>query len=417
MSKDQKRSNGEGTVYARKNKPGHFSLAFYVNGERKYRSFISTKRGSDAQRRDAEKRLASLIKSAGEDRFVDYSKITLTEWRQEWLTKKECVAAHRLRCEQLLARVEKHIGREKLQKINKAMITSTLAKIQAEGWDQVYKLADGSTKTVHREISETGMRNIRVALRDCLATAFAEEVIPANPFDRISAKRGRKKAKAKDGSKTAKVKALSAEQLGDLLAGIKAVRNGSWYPLTLMGAASGARLGELLALRWQDLNTETGLLTIARVVTRGPEIEERTKTTSEGEGRELYLPADVVDYFKALRIERAELILKGGLKVADSDLMFPRDVFEPGEPWDPTLCSGAFIKLAKQVGFPGFSFHGLRHTAATLLLTDRTAVHLVSARLGHSQASTTQNIYAHAIKQAEQQVAGLAGSYLKVPKK
>ena len=68
--------------------------------------------------------------------------------------------------------------------------------------------------------------------------------------------------------------------------------------------------------------------------------------------------------------------------------------------------------MAKRAGFPGFTFHSLRHTHASLLLSEDVPVNAVSARLGHSNAVVTMNTYSHLLKRAEDQASSVAASFM-----
>ena len=90
--------------------------------------------------------------------------------------------------------------------------------------------------------------------------------------------------------------------------------------------------------------------------------------------------------------------LKVGDQWKDSDRVFTR---WNGTPFRPDTLTNWFSDFVKRSGLPPVTVHSLRHTNATLLISSGTNLRTVSARLGHSQTSTTANIYAHAIQSAD----------------
>lgn len=177
------------------------------------------------------------------------------------------------------------------------------------------------------------------------------------------------------------------EQVRALLA---AVEGTDLAPIVSLCVGTGARIGEVLAAQWQDLNLDAGVWRVARTITRNRDgvavIGTRTKT---GRAREVVLPESVVSLLRRQRAAGAKARMRSGYW-QDFDLVFPSSV---GTPRDPHNLRRELKRHAAAVGFPG-SFHALRHWYASMAVTLVPDV-TVSKLLGHARTSTTTDLYAH----------------------
>ena len=188
-------------------------------------------------------------------------------------------------------------------------------------------------------------------------------------------------------------------------------RGPEWATYLCLAAASGARRGELCALRWSDLDPLTGQIHIHRsvgVVKRRLYVKD-TKTHAE---RRVSLdPATLhaLERHRAFMTERQELAevkpLAGPYVFSDSG--------DGGEPWDPDKISGQFRRLRDKVGLGDVRLHDLRHFMASMLADDTTIpIGVISARLGHAMTSTTQNMYVHNVDGRDVDAAAVLGTKL-----
>ena len=181
-----------------------------------------------------------------------------------------------------------------------------------------------------------------------------------------------------------------------------------------LAATTGARRGELCALRWRALDLDAGTMRIrhALVQTRQGVIEKDTKTHAE---RRVSLDPGTVAVLDMHR-KRSEALAGdcGGVLGRDA-YVFSHEV-DGKVPWRPDYASLAFHRLRKELGLDGVRLHDLRHYNATLLLASGTDIRTVSGRLGHADASTTLDIYAHFVLQADQQAAKAIGAALDGPR-
>jgi len=161
-----------------------------------------------------------------------------------------------------------------------------------------------------------------------------------------------------------------------------------------MAAATGARRGEVLALRWSDLKGLTILIDRSLCQTRDGLVFKSTKTE---EPRTVELPTSMVASLETHRLRQDEFRSQFGPDYrSDLDLIFASP---DGSPLMPNSISSTVSRLCRRLGLPkGTSLHVLRHSHASLLLADGVDLATVSARLGHSSTRTTADIYSHAIR-------------------
>ena len=159
-------------------------------------------------------------------------------------------------------------------------------------------------------------------------------------------------------------------------------------------AATGARRGEILALRWTDLKGMTVLIDRSLCQTRDGVVFKNTKTE---EPRKVELPPSMVACLDAHRLRQNEFRRQFGPDYrSDLDLIFANP---DGSPLMPNSISSTVSRLCQRLGLPkGACLHVLRHSHASLLLADGVDLATVSARLGHSSVRTTADIYSHAIR-------------------
>jgi integrase len=161
-----------------------------------------------------------------------------------------------------------------------------------------------------------------------------------------------------------------------------------------VAAATGARRGEVLALRWSDVNGMIAFIDRSVCQTRDGLVFKSTKTE---EPRKVELPPSMVASLEAHRLRQDEFRRQFGPDYrSDLDLIFANP---DGSPLMPNSISSTVSRLCRRLGLPkGASLHVLRHSHASLLLADGVDLATVSARLGHSSVRTTADIYSHAIR-------------------
>jgi integrase len=171
------------------------------------------------------------------------------------------------------------------------------------------------------------------------------------------------------------------EQLAKLLAAADATPYG---PVARLAALTGARQGELLRLRWRDVDWERRLLRIA-----GTKTKSSIRTVDLGDL--------AIAVLQKQRLAEREKRLKLGPAAAcatDESTVFTNLV---GKPMDASRLKRSWRGIVREAGVGHVRFHDLRHASATYMLQAGVPLQVVSARLGHTRASTTTDIYAHVL--------------------
>jgi integrase len=193
--------------------------------------------------------------------------------------------------------------------------------------------------------------------------------------------------------KKADIQPLSPTEARRFLEAIRGDRLEALYTVAL---ALGLRQGEALGLRWQDVNLETGTLfvRVALQKHKGEYVLAPVKTDKSR--RVLRLPDVCIDSLRGhMARQRAEREAKGDVEWGNPwDLVFTDEL---GRPLSRYVVTRRFHRLLERAGLPKRSFHSLRHTAATLLLSQGVPLRVIQELLGHSQLSTTADIYTHVL--------------------
>lgn len=190
--------------------------------------------------------------------------------------------------------------------------------------------------------------------------------------------------------------ALSPSQVGQYLAAFDATSIGAAIALAI---GSGCRCGELLALRWRDVDVDRGTArverSLERVVIRTPKrvrYELRFKEPkSKRSRRTIPLPPFAVERLRRHRIEQAQRFMVAGARPDGDTLVFEHD----GLPWVPTSFGMLYARLRDEAKLPKVRLHDLRHSYASLLLQSGSDLKTVSTALGHSSVAITADTYAH----------------------
>jgi len=165
--------------------------------------------------------------------------------------------------------------------------------------------------------------------------------------------------------------------------------------LLTIALTTGMRKGELLALRWQDIDVANRSLHIRRSVNRFPGygfVENEPKTTTSR--RKIVLPLFAIEALKQHKAFQDEARQKVGTAWQDHDLVFCNTI---GGFQDVKHLRVSFKRLLKEAGLPEIRFHDHRHSAATILLSMGVNVKVIQELLGHSQTSMTLDIYTHVL--------------------
>lgn len=233
------------------------------------------------------------------------------------------------------------------------------------------------------------VRNVRSTLRRALNEAMAEGILARNvALLTRKPKAMRPEMRVYDEAQTRRLFQVAA-----------ATRHEA---LVIMAATTGARLGELLALTWRNVNLERGyaqIQTNARRYTGRGIVMKDVKTNMSR--RKLELPRVAIEALRRQRVKLAAERLKAGPAYHDHDLVFPTGV---GTPIAASNFWREYKRIVARAGLPYIRPHDLRHTAATLALLKGVNPKKVSEMLGHSSVAITLSLYSHVLPTMQRDV-------------
>ncbi len=170
-----------------------------------------------------------------------------------------------------------------------------------------------------------------------------------------------------------------------------------------LAIVTGCRRGELVALQWDLIDLDEGIVTIKQSNYKRTGEVISTKSTKTNRSRQVAIPAYLCDMLRKYRAEQNADRLEQGTNWKAGNWLFTQ---WDGKPMHPTTPTKWFSKFQARNGIPHHKFHSLRHTSATLLLINDTDIKTVSSRLGHTKLSTTSR-YTHFLKSADREAANV----------
>ena len=272
--------------------------------------------------------------------------------------------------------------------INKIKPTDIMQFYDLLGRDTqlVRKKSNNGKKTLKPLSGKTILEHHRL-LRAMLHKAIYWQLLVSNPAERVQPPKAMKPKRRYYDDEQCKILLENLTELGE-----EQIKYKVAIILTIF---TGVRLGELMGLEWQDVDFKTGIVSINRSSQYLADKGVFTKTPkTESSIREVAIPDFVVSLLEEYKLWYDEQKSFYGELWTNSNRLF---VQADGKPMHPSTISKWFVKYVAQIGLPVINFHGLRHTNATLLISQNIDVAVVAARLGHAQITTTFNFYVHPI--------------------
>ncbi len=260
-----------------------------------------------------------------------------------------------------------------------------IAKLTPQQVQSLYaqKLTEG--------LSPTTVRHLHMVLHRALDNALRLGVVIRNVTELVDPPRMKRHEMA----------VLTPEQARALLAAAKGDRMEALYVLAL---STGMRQGELLGLRWQDVDIEHSVLSVRATLQCVDGTFIFAEPKSARSRRQIALSKRAIDALQRHQAQQLEERLALGPVWDDTyDLVFPNTIGRPVD--DSHLRRREFQPLLKRAGLPRIRFHDLRHTAATLLLRQGVNPKIVSEMLGHASVSITLDLYSHVLPDMQQVAA------------
>lgn len=270
------------------------------------------------------------------------------------------------------------LGRKKLRTLGVADVRDPMARLEEGG------------------MSARGIQQTHAVLRNALQSAMRDEVVIRNVAKLVQVRTPRYEVG----------RGLSVEQARTLL---ERARSDRLHALYVLAVYLGLRRGELLGLRWSNVDLKQEFLQVTHTLQRvDGELRFQPPKTRTSR-RTVPLPRPCIDALKAHKVAQDRERLATGPKWCDEDMVFASTI---GTPIEPDNLSRRWCKVRKVFGEPAPRFHDMRHTCVSLLLADGGPPHVVQQIVGHSAIDVTMTIYAHASLDEKRTVLARLGERL-----
>lgn len=377
----RRRGNGEGSI-TRHMKSGLYMARYWVETPTgpKRKTIYGKKREEVAEK------LANALSDRNKGLVFDDANMTVGEYLDLWLF--DCVRG---------SVSESTFSRDKYLVTNH--VSPTLGRIKLKN------LIALQLQGLYRERQDSGLsgstvQKVHHVLHKALAQAVKWSLIPRNPADAV-------KAPTPTPKEMHPLSALEARRL------LEAAQGDSLEALYVLAIHTGMRRGELLGLKWDDIDLENTTVRVRRTLARtdnGRRIalgEPKTKNSRHT----VRLTPQAVDALKRHRARQAEEKLKSGAFYKDQGLVFTA---EGGTPINPSnLRNRSFVPLLKKAGLPQITFHDLRHTCASILFSKSVHSKFVQELLGHASVAITLDTYSHMLPGMGGEAADAMGEALR----
>lgn len=362
-----KNENGEGSIYFEKARNKYCAAIINPDGKRLRKRF--------AERDEAKQWLIDMKAQFLRNEYVAPNSITLGEWIIEWMTtfKQDLRDKSKLQYMQTSKKLQP-IANIPLQDITPVMVQKFLNKLPTT-------MASSSKKKVYQLLFTVTKKAFNLGM---INKNFMGPVEPPTV-------------------KTHDIEIFTQNNIHDILDYLKSdgisPNLAKLYPFVLLAITTGARLGELLALKWENVDLNEHKIHIVSNLQYIPHkgIIENPPKTAAGV-RYITLPLTMVNILKELKRGSGNVLRM----VKPSDYVFHT---KTGTPYQPGNITHYWRSIVTGAGVPYKNFHVLRHTHATQLLAANIPILEVAKRLGHSKASHTLNLYGHAIPNKDKDVA------------
>lgn len=371
-----KNGNGEGSIYEHRRggkKVGYRGAYTVHTSQGPKRRYVSGK-----TREDVRRKLAKAMSDRDGGLVFDAGTLTVGEYLDRWLA--DCV---------------KGTVRESTFKRYEYAIRPHLKP--ALGRIKLKSLNPAHVRTLYREKLDAGLapatvHKMHVVLHKALDQAVADGLIPRNATDAVKVPRIDRE----------EINPLTADEANRL---IEAAHEDRLEALYVLAVHTGLRQGELLALKWDDLDLEEGMLRVRRTLTYAGGTHYLAEPKTKKSRRTVRLTTGAVAALRDhLRRQMEEMAWLGSL-YQPGGLVFAS---ETGSIVNPSnLRNRSFSRILKRSGLSerGLRFHDLRHTCATLLLSRNVNPKIVSEMLGHATIAITLDTYSHVLPDMQEKAA------------
>ncbi|WP_070120421.1 site-specific integrase [Bacillus marinisedimentorum] len=325
-------------------------------------------------KREAENALASLLNELNNGTFIEPTKLTVNEFFEEWLKERlSQVSRHTYKTHTSLYKhhIQPLLGGLELCSINSSLLQKYVNELVTQ-----------------TDLHVNSIRKVVSLLKLGFAKAKRLGLIQHNPVTNIDMPREVKPN-------------LGVWTIEETQKFLQYTFNYRYYIAYLLAINTGMRKGEILGLRWRDINFEENIIYINQILEPDGKVFKSGAKTSSGV-RSIHISRHLLLQLKKEKVERNQERLKIGSSYNDNDLVV---CTKYGNPVDPPSFSKRFKELSAKAGLPVIRFHDLRHTHATMLIQQNVNPKVISERLGHSNIQITLNLYSHVLPSMQQDVA------------
>ena len=344
-------------------------------GKKRYHS--ETVKGAKYQ---AQRRLTELLRQVDTGTFVEPSTLTVGEYLRQWLRDYAETHVRQRTWEGYRGSIERYIiptrGNIALDKLLARHIQEMEVSLLRNGGVKGRGLSPRTVLQVHRILFKALRNAVRL---DTLQRNVAEAVEPP----RITRYEPR---------------VLGWNEVRNLL---NQITDRLYHTLVLLAIQTGLRRSELLGLQWRDVDFDTGTLSVQRALIKLPSGEMVLTQPKTGRGRVVVLPVESV-----LALRSHEELQQVGPQ-ENGNFIF---CHSSGSPLHPDLVTQTVKRLVTKAGVDGLRLHDLRHTHASLMLSQGVHLKIVSERLGHSSIGITGDLYSHVLPTVQQEAVERFGA-------
>lgn len=333
--------------------------------------------------------LAKFVAEVEQGTVIEGKSITFKEfteiWKRDYGSKELAPSTYRRYLGMLESRILPYLGHFKLDKIKPTDIMKFYDMLDKD--TQIRRVKCNNGYRTLKPLSQKTILEHHRLIRAMLHRAVYWQLLFSNPCERVQPPKSKKPKRRYYDDEQCKVLLSNLNELS-----VDDIKYKTAITLTLF---TGVRLGELMGLEWSDIDFTNGIVSINKSSQYLADKGVFTKTPkTESSIREVAIPDFVLSLLEEYRLWYETQKSIYGELWTNSDRLF---VQSDGKPMHPSTISKWFVKFVKDIGLPVINFHGLRHTNATLLISQNIDVAVVAARLGHAQITTTFNFYVHPI--------------------
>jgi integrase len=354
--------------HIRERSPGHWAIVIDVpqGGKRKQRwhSFRGTKRQAQIE-------CARLIAELQNGTAVNPIRLTVSDFLERWVEHMQgqvSPRSHERYAEIARKNLVPLLGVLTLTKLQPAHISQAYAKALASG------RRDGTGGLSARTV--THMHRV---LREALQQGVRWQMLARNPADAVKPPKVERQ----------QISVLDTDATAEL---IEAARDTSLFMPIMLGVRCGLRRGEVVALRWRNVDLERGQISVVASAEQ-TDLGVREKEPKNGKGRTIVLSDTEIEELRSHRIRQAQGLLALGVRLTEDHHVVAR---EDGQPLQPRSLTHAFVKFVRKHGFQ-VRLHDLRHSHATHMLAAGVHPKIAQERLGHSSVGITLDLYSHVL--------------------